>query len=97
MARIVIAAGSARQRERLAALLAGTEIPIIGTEAFEHAQTTAGGIRAEELTPDLESRLCPGLFFAGEIVNVHGPCGGYNLQWAWSSGLTAGRTASDFI
>ena len=79
---------------RLSDLLAATEIPVSGTGGVEQAQTTAGGIRAEELSPDLRSLLCPGLYFAGEIVNVHGPCGGYNLQWAWSSGAVAGSAAA---
>jgi len=42
----------------------------------------------------MESRLVPGLYFAGEIVNVDGICGGYNLQWAWSSGMVAGKNAA---
>ena len=58
---------------------------------FEFAQVCAGGIRTEELdTKTLESRLVPGLYFAGEILDVDGICGGYNLQWAWSSGFVAG-------
>ena len=58
---------------------------------FEFAQVCAGGIRTEEIdTKTLESRLVPGLYFAGEILDVDGICGGYNLQWAWSSGFVAG-------
>lgn len=58
---------------------------------FEFAQVCAGGIRTEELdTKTLESKLVPGLYFAGEILDVDGICGGYNLQWAWSSGFVAG-------
>ena len=48
-----------------------------------------------EIDPDtMESRLAGGLYFAGEMVDVDGPCGGYNLQWAWSSGALAGRSAA---
>ena len=58
---------------------------------FEFAQVCAGGIRTEEIdTKTLESKLVPGLYFAGEILDVDGICGGYNLQWAWSSGFVAG-------
>ena len=62
---------------------------------MEHAQVTAGGICGEEFSPDtLESRLCPGLFAAGEALDVDGDCGGYNLQFAFASGLTAGKWAA---
>ena len=64
------------------------------TKSFEQAQVCAGGINTEELNPDtMESKLVRGLFFAGELVDVDGICGGYNLQWAWSSGFVAGKGA----
>lgn len=67
-------------------------LPVKGTEGFENAQVTAGGIRADEFDPQtLESRLVPGLFACGEVLDVDGDCGGYNLQWAWASGRKAGR------
>ena len=57
---------------------------------------TAGGIRTDEFDPDtMESRLCPGLFACGEVMDVDGDCGGYNLQWAWSSGHLAGECAGE--
>lgn len=63
-----------------------------GVEDFDHAQVTAGGIKTTEVDPKtLESRLVPGLFITGELLDVDGDCGGYNLQWAWASGVTAGR------
>lgn len=63
-----------------------------GVEDFDHAQVTAGGIKTAEVDPKtLESRLVPGLFITGELLDVDGDCGGYNLQWAWASGITAGR------
>jgi len=59
------------------------------------AQVCSGGVDTKELNPQtLESKLVPGLYFAGEIVDVDGKCGGYNLQWAWSSGTIAGKNAS---
>ena len=67
-------------------------LPVRGTEGFENAQVTAGGVRADEFDPQtLESRLVPGLFACGEVLDVDGDCGGYNLQWAWASGRKAGR------
>ena len=65
---------------------------IKGTEGFDSAQVTAGGIRTEEFDPHtMESRLVPGLFACGEVLDIDGDCGGYNLQWAWASGRLAGR------
>ena len=57
---------------------------------------TCGGIPTDELTGQMESLKVAGLFFAGEIVDVDAICGGYNLQWAWSSGVVAGRNAALF-
>ena len=68
---------------------------ITGTNPFENAQVTAGGVDVRQIDPEtMMSRLVPGLYFAGEIVDVDGICGGYNLQWAWSSGYTAGSHAA---
>ena len=62
------------------------------------AQVTAGGILTEELKNDtLESKFIPGFYFAGEIIDIDGMCGGYNLQWAWSSGYVAGYAAASRI
>ncbi len=67
-------------------------LPVRGTEGFQNAQVTAGGIRTSEFDPaTLESRLVPGLFACGEVLDIDGDCGGYNLQWAWASGRLAGR------
>ena len=67
-------------------------LPVKGTEGFDHAQVTAGGLRTADFDPrTLESRLAPGLFACGELLDVDGDCGGYNLQWAWASGRLAGR------
>ena len=63
-----------------------------GTEGFDNAQVTAGGIATTDFDPHtLESRLVPGLFVCGELLDIDGDCGGFNLQWAWASGRLAGR------
>ena len=68
---------------------------ITETHGFKSAQVTAGGISTKEINPEtMESLLVPGLYFAGEIMDVDGICGGYNLQWAWTSGALAGQDAA---
>ncbi len=85
---------AADQRERLAAHLAGWPLTIVATEGFDHAMVTRGGVSLREIDPHtLASRLVRGLYFAGEIVDLDGPCGGFNLQWAFSSGWLAGLSA----
>ena len=67
-------------------------LTVTGNMGMEQAQVTAGGIRTEEFDPTtMESKLCPGLYAAGEVLDIDGDCGGYNLQWAWSSGRLAGE------
>lgn len=79
-----------------ARFLKGWNMSISGTKGWKDAQVTAGGVDLEEVDPEtMESRLVPGLYFAGEVLDFDGKCGGYNLQWAWSSGLIAGRSAAD--
>lgn len=80
--------------EKLARRMKNFIIPITASAGFENAQTTSGGIPLYELSADsLESKLCPGLYITGELVDVDGRCGGYNLQWAWTSGVIAGAYA----
>src|SRR5262249_14390868 len=63
-----------------------------GTEGYEKAEVTAGGVDTEELSSKtMESHKVPGLFFIGEVVDVTGHLGGFNFQWAWASGAVAGR------
>ncbi len=62
--------------------------------SFEQAQTTAGGVPLAEIGDNFESKMVPGLFLTGEILDADGVCGGYNLQWAWSSGVIAGEEAA---
>ena len=67
-------------------------LPLLGTEGFDRAQVTAGGIRTSGFNPEtLESWFVPGLFACGEVLDIDGDCGGFNLQWAWASGRLAGR------
>lgn len=68
----------------------------IGTNGFPNAQVTVGGVDTSEVnSTTLESKLVRNLYFCGEILDVHGDCGGFNLQWAWSSGYVAGKSASN--
>lgn len=79
----------------LAYLIQHLRVDIIGTKGFDAAQVTAGGADTTQINPEsMESRLVPGLYFAGEVVDIDGMCGGYNLQWAWSSGWVAGEHAA---
>ena len=81
--------------ERLAALYKGLTCEVTESNPFANAQVCAGGINTREINDEtLESELTPGLYFAGELVDVDGTCGGYNLQWAWSSGYVAGLYAA---
>ena len=67
-------------------------LPITGACGFDQAQVTAGGLRTDEFDPEtMESRLVPGFYACGEVLDIDGDCGGYNLQWAWSSGMLAGE------
>lgn len=70
-------------------------IPIKEPMDFTHAQVCTGGVSCEEIDADtMESKRIPGIYFCGELTDVDGACGGYNLQWAWSSGYLAGLSAS---
>lgn len=71
------------------------EVQIHDTNSFEQAQVCAGGVRTTEINNNtFESRIIPGLYLTGELLDVDGICGGYNLQWAWTSGFIAGRCAA---
>lgn len=72
------------------------KIELEGTNPYENAQVCAGGVSMEEITLQMESKFVKGLFFAGELLDVDGRCGGYNLQWAWTSGYLAGKYAAGF-
>jgi hypothetical protein len=67
-------------------------LPVSGSRGYQYAEVTAGGVPLEEIVPaTMASRTCPGLYLAGEILDVDGRLGGFNFQWAWSSGWIAGR------
>ena len=77
--------------ERIARQAKHFALPITGTCGFDQAQVTAGGLCTDEFDPEtMGSRLVPGLYACGEVLDVDGDCGGFNLQWAWSSGHLAG-------
>ena len=79
------------RRRALAQLLCGAPVEIVGDRGFTHAEVTAGGVPLVELNlSTMESRKCPGLFLAGEVLDVDGRIGGFNFQWAWASGFIAG-------
>ncbi len=74
----------------LARMLNGWKLPVAGTQGFDQAQATAGGASLKDFDIRcMQSLRCPGLFAAGEVLDVDGDCGGFNLQWAWSSALMA--------
>ncbi len=78
----------------VADIICGVRLPVLGTRGFEHAQVTAGGIVTADFDPaTMESRLVPGLFAAGEILDVDGDCGGFNLMFAFASGTISGNAA----
>jgi predicted flavoprotein YhiN len=79
--------------KKMALHIAQFETKIIATNSFEQAQVCSGGVDTNEINPKtMESLLVKNLYFAGEILDVDGVCGGYNLQWAWSSGYVAGSS-----
>lgn len=87
---------TAAERKSLVQLLKAWTVPATGTRDWSQAQVTAGGLDVSQFQPGtMESRLVPGLYAAGEILDIDGDCGGFNLQWAWSSGWLAGRRSSE--
>ena len=88
---------TAAECSTLVRLLKAWTVPAIDTRDWSQAQVTAGGLDVTQFQPGtMESRLIPGLYAAGEILDIDGDCGGYNLQWAWSSGWLAGRKAAEY-
>jgi hypothetical protein len=82
-------------RRRLVHALTAMPLRIRGSRGYQYAEATAGGVSLHEVTAaTLESRLCPGLYLVGEILDVDGRLGGFNFQWAWSSGFVAGNAAA---
>ena len=86
---------TAQALEQLSKVLKGWQVSIEGTKGWKEAQATSGGVYTEEIDAHtMASKIVPGLFFAGEVMDVDGQCGGYNLQWAWTSGFVAGKSAA---
>lgn len=83
------------QCEQICSLIKKFEAEVKDTAGFDNAQVTCGGVSRSEIDfSDMSSKICKGLYLAGEIADVDGICGGYNLQWAWSSGYIAGISAA---
>jgi len=79
-------------RRRLSRALVEWLLPVVDSRGYNFAEATAGGVALTEIDPvTMASRVCPGLYCVGEIVDVDGRIGGFNFQWAWSSGFVAGR------
>ncbi|MGQ9650709.1 MAG: NAD(P)/FAD-dependent oxidoreductase [Phycisphaerae bacterium] len=79
-------------RRRVGSALPAWPLPVIDSRGYDHAEVTAGGVPLKEVNlATMESRMCPGLFLAGEVLDVTGRVGGFNLQWAWSSAFVAAR------
>lgn len=79
------------QKDKLIQTLASTPLTIIGHDGFLKAMITRGGVSLKEIDPkSMQSRIVKGLYFCGELMNLDGPCGGYNLQWSFASGYLAG-------
>ena len=86
---------SEKQLRSLASLSVRFKAECVEMNGFLQAQVVAGGVDTTEVDPGtMASRLVPGLYFAGEVLDIDGICGGYNLQWAWASGFVAGRHAA---
>ena len=80
---------------KLCTVLKKYRVKILETTGFKNAQVTAGGVLLDEVnTETLESKIVKGLYFSGEVLDVYGECGGFNLQWAWASGHIAGENAA---
>ncbi len=85
---------SEEKRQELKKFYRRFTVRVKKVNSYEQAQVCAGGVDCAELTGQMESKKAPGIYFAGEIVDIDGRCGGYNLQWAWTSGAIAGTAAA---
>ena len=86
---------TSEELDRLGFMIREFEIPVKETNPFEQAQICTGGVDTAEIEAEtMQSKRVPGLYIVGELLDVDGICGGYNLQWAWSSGYAAGCHAA---
>ena len=82
-------------RRALARALTEMQVEVTGDRGFTHAEATAGGVLLSEIDPrTMQSRVCPGLWLIGEVLDVDGRIGGFNFQWAWASGAVAGESVA---
>lgn len=92
---VVLGQLSADRRRILAEMISALPVNVVGTRDYHHAEAMAGGIELSEVDyRTMQSRKVPGLYLCGEILDVDGRIGGFNFQWAWSSGYVAGRGAA---
>nr|WP_298536577.1 NAD(P)/FAD-dependent oxidoreductase [uncultured Methanobrevibacter sp.] len=86
---------TSEQRHYLVKLLKNLEFNLLALEDITYAIVTSGGVDVKQIVPNtMKSKLIDNLYFAGEIIDVDGGCGGFNLQWAWASGIVAGTSAT---
>lgn len=89
----IVSSGTLVSVKKVFAMLRRFEVTVTASNPFANAQVCAGGVPLTEVDSQLRSRCCQELYLAGELLDVDGRCGGYNLQWAWTSGYLAGRAA----
>jgi len=86
------------ERRRLVTLLARYPLPVTGEEGYRKAEVTGGGVALDQIDPrTMQSRVRPGLFLCGEILDAFGPIGGHNFMWAWATGRAAGLGAASLV
>ncbi|MBO4636245.1 MAG: aminoacetone oxidase family FAD-binding enzyme [Clostridiales bacterium] len=85
----VILARAQNDKDRIPEIIKNFRLKVMGTMGFDHAQVTSGGLKLSSINENMELKSTPGLFSAGEVINVDGPCGGFNLHWAWVSAFAA--------
>ena len=89
---------SNQQIKNVVSMLKAFEININSTKGFDCAQVTKGGIKTDEISSKtMMSKIVDGIFVCGEILDIHGDCGGYNLHLAWTTGRIAGSSAGSFL
>lgn len=90
-----VASLSKDEIRRLSEILTSWSFKVIGSQSWGNAQVTAGGVNTNEIdNKTMESKIVNGLYIIGELLDIDGDCGGFNLQWAWSSGYIAGLNAA---
>ncbi|MDE6504338.1 MAG: aminoacetone oxidase family FAD-binding enzyme [Clostridia bacterium] len=87
LGRAIMKRAASDDLRKIVATIKNFTLPVLGTLGFDYAQVTKGGVNMKEVTDELESKIVKNLFFAGEVLDVDGDCGGYNLQWAFASGM----------